>query len=43
MMKKTGKDIFDVKLDTEEREFLDAVERGEWKNVSDNRESTSYF
>lgn len=36
------KNIFDVKLDPEEQEMLDSVERGEWKTV-DNLEEAMAF
>lgn len=40
MMKK--RNVFDVKLDSEEQELLDSVERGEWKTV-DNFEKEVVF
>lgn len=41
MMKKK-RDVFDVKLDPEEQEILESVERGEWKTV-DNFEEEAAF
>ena len=40
-MKKT-RDLFDVKLDQDEKELLESVERGEWKTVA-NAEDESAF
>jgi predicted DNA binding CopG/RHH family protein len=32
---KTKKNVFDVKLDAEEKELLESLERGEWESVAD--------
>lgn len=40
MMKKT-RDIFDVKLDQDENELLESVERGEWSTVGDFEEESA--
>lgn len=37
---KKKRDKFDVKLDQDERELLESVERGEWNTVSDVEEET---
>lgn len=39
---KTKRNVFDVKLDPEEQEILDSVERDEWKTV-DNFEEEAAF
>lgn len=39
-MKKT-RDIFDVKLDQDENELLESVERGEWSTVGDFEEESA--
>ncbi len=39
---KKKRDVFDVKLDPEEQELLESVERGEWKTV-DNFEEEAAF
>src|ERR1700722_9470193 len=39
---KKKRDVFDVKLDPEEKELLESVERGEWKTV-DNAEEEAAF
>lgn len=36
------KDIFDVKLDAEEQELLDSVERGEWKPTKNAKEEAEF-
>lgn len=40
MNKKTNK--FSVKLDPEEQELLDSVERGEWKTVDNAKEEAAF-
>ena len=40
-MKKT-RDIFDVKLDQDENELLESVERGEWDTVGDFEEESNF-
>lgn len=42
MISKSKKDVFDIKLDPEEQELLESVERGEWKTV-DNFEEEAAF
>ena len=39
---KKKRDVFNVKLDSEEQELLKSVERGEWKSV-DNVEEEAAF
>lgn len=39
-MKKT-RDIFDVKLDKDENELLESIERGEWSTVGDFEEESA--
>ena len=39
---KKKRNVFDVKLDSEEQELLESVERGEWKTV-DNAEEEAAF
>lgn len=41
-MMKTKRDIFNIKLDPEEQDLLESVERGEWKTV-DNVEEEAAF
>lgn len=38
-MMKTKKDVFDVKLDAEEKELLESLEQGEWKSVDNLEEA----
>lgn len=40
-MKKKKSNIFDVKLDTEEQELVESIERGEWKTVSNFEEEAA--
>lgn len=42
MKKKDVKNIFDVKLDPEEQELLESVERGEWKSVKDSKKEAAF-
>lgn len=35
-------DVFDVKLDPEEQELLESVERGEWKTVDNVEEEMAF-
>jgi predicted DNA binding CopG/RHH family protein len=42
MMTKKKRNVFDVKLDPEEQEILESVERGEWKTV-DNFDKEAAF
>ena len=35
------KDVFDVKLDEEEQDLLDSVERGEWRVVENAKEEAA--
>lgn len=41
MMKKK-QDVFNVKLDHEEQELLQSVERGEWKSVKNAKEEAAF-
>ena len=36
------KDVFDVKLEKEEQDLLDSVERGEWKAVENAKEEAAF-
>lgn len=40
-MKKT-RDLFDVKLDQDEKELLDSVERGEWNTVANHDDESTF-
>jgi predicted DNA binding CopG/RHH family protein len=42
MMIKKKKAILDVKLNPEEQELLDSVERGEWKTTDNNEEEIAF-
>lgn len=39
---KKKRNVFDVKLDPEEQEILDSVERGEWKSVENLEEEMAF-
>jgi predicted DNA binding CopG/RHH family protein len=39
---KTKRKVYDVKLDAEEQELLESVERGEWKSVKDFKEQAAF-
>ncbi len=39
---KKKKSVFDVKLDAEERELLESIERGEWKSVNNFKEEAAF-
>jgi predicted DNA binding CopG/RHH family protein len=41
MMKKKN-NIFNVKLDLEEQELLESIERGEWKTVENFEEEAAF-
>jgi predicted DNA binding CopG/RHH family protein len=36
------RDVFKVKLDPEEQEFLESVERGEWKTTDNAKEEAAF-
>lgn len=39
---KKKRDVFDIKLDPEEKELLESVERGEWKTVENFEEEAAF-
>ena len=39
---KKKKDVFDVKLDPEEQDLLESVERGEWETVENAEEEAAF-
>lgn len=39
---KMKRKVFDVKLDPEEQELLDSIERGEWKSVDNLEEELAF-
>lgn len=39
---KKKKTVFDVKLDAEEKEILESIERGEWKRVKNFKEESAF-
>lgn len=39
---KKKRDVFNVKLDNEEQELLESVERGEWKTVENAEEEAAF-
>lgn len=39
---KTKRNVYDVKLDAEEQELLESVERGEWESVKDFKEKAAF-
>ncbi|MBX3710227.1 MAG: hypothetical protein KIT56_09130 [Gammaproteobacteria bacterium] len=39
---KKKRDVFNVKLDKEEQELLESVERGEWKTVENAEEEAAF-
>lgn len=39
---KKKRDILDVKLDRDEEELLESVERGEWKTVDNTKEEAAF-
>lgn len=39
---KKKRDVFDVKLDNEEQDLLESVERGEWKTVENAEEEAAF-
>ncbi len=42
MMKKKKRNVFEVKLDAEEQELLDSIERDEWKSVKNIEEERAF-
>ena len=41
-MMKNKRNVFDVKLDAEEQELLDSIERDEWKSVKNIEEERAF-
>ncbi len=39
---KKKRDVFNVKLDPEEQDLLESVERGEWKSVKNAKEEAAF-